>query len=149
MRPIGAFIAVSLLIPGALAQAADRPVVTRPAAAQKVGADGDTVCPKSEPACFRIEAEGRVPKGTHAFFAVEPELWAPRLHIQPRIHSIGDDGSVNGSIYLGNEVDGVGEFFRIYLLACKTDNPFDARKIVLRVPATCEASSPVRVYRVR
>lgn len=147
MNRVGWIIAALLI--GSCLQAGNRPVVTQPRNGQRIGGAGDTACPKSEPACFRIEAEGRVPSRTHAFFAVEPEKWAPRLHIQPRIHSIGDDGSVSGSIYLGNDVDGVGEFFRIYLLVCKTGNPFKGQKTVLRIPATCEASSPVRVYRVR
>lgn len=148
MNRIGLWIAVPLLV-GCTVRAGDRPVITHPANDQKIGGRKDETCRSAHKPCFRIEAEGRVPKGTHPFFVVEPMSVSPRMWVQPRIHAAGDDGTVAGTIYLGEEDHGADEHYRIYLLACRDEHVLGRRKTILRVPKGCAVSPAVKVYRVR
>lgn len=130
------WIVVVPLLAGCVAQAEDRPVITSPAQDAKISG-------------FRAEAEGRIAKGRVPFFAVEPAAVSPQTWIQPRVHSAGDDGTVTGTIYLGEEDNGAGQKFRIYLLACRSNDPFGGEKVIQRVPKSCVASGAVTVERVR
>ena len=147
MKPIAAFLAISSFVGCVLAD--DRPTVTYPKDRQKIGEKNDPACPPDGQPCYRIEAEGNLPKGTVGAFAVEPMAVSPRMFIQPHIHAVADDGSVSSTIYLGEEDNGAKQSFKIYLLACRDESVLGERKSVLRVPAGCVASSPVKVYRLR
>jgi len=127
----------------------DRPVIDFPANGQHIGEPKDPLCPPENQPCFRIEAEGRAPKGTFPFFAVEPMEVAPKMFIQPRIHAAGPNGAVAGTVYLGEEDNGAKQYFKIYLLACDDESLLDKRRTILRVPKGCAVSEVVRVYRVR
>jgi hypothetical protein len=74
---------------------------------------------------------------------------SPQTFIQPRIHSVADDGSVSGTVYLGDETNGAEETFKIYLLACKSNNPFGDTKVIQRIPKGCIASAAIEVRRAR
>jgi hypothetical protein len=148
MKRIAPWIAVPLLI-GCTLRAADRPVITDPVDGQRIGGKKDSACRSAEQPCFRIEAEGRVPEGTYPAFVVEPMSASPRMWVQPRIHSVAADGSVLGTIYLGEEDNGARELYKIYLLACSSEKALGARKTILRVPKGCAVSHAVKVYRAR
>jgi hypothetical protein len=135
MNRITPVIAIASLT-ACLAHADDRPVVTYPINDQKV-------------TTIQLEARGRMPKGKFPFFAVEPMNVSPQTFIQPRIHSADDDGSVSGTIYLGDEANGAEQKFKIYLLACKSENPFGKTKVIQRIPKGCIASAPIEVWRAR
>jgi hypothetical protein len=141
------WIVIPIVI-GCTVSAADRPVILNPVDGQKIGAKGDPSCRPEQP-CYRIEAEGRVPPGVHPFFLVEPMSVSPRMWVQPRIHGVAADGSVTGTVYLGEEDLGAKEFYKIYLLACRDPEVFGSRTTVVRMPKGCAVSNAVKVYRFR
>jgi len=124
------------------------PEVLSPKNHQRIGEGADPACPPAPAACHKIRAEGRVPPGLHPYFGVEPVLESPKIWIQPEIRGIEEDGSFSGLVHLGEEHVGVGEYFKIYVLACKT-NKFHNGEEILKVPEECTASAPVEVNRVR
>jgi len=124
------------------------PEVLSPKNHQRIGEGADPACPPAPAACHKLRAEGRVPAGLHPFFGVEPIRESPKIWIQPEIRGIEKDGSFSGLVHLGEEQFGVGEYFKIYVLACKT-NKFNNGDQILKVPEECTASAPVEVYRVR
>jgi hypothetical protein len=113
----------------------DRPKITYPPNAYKTGE-------------IRMEAAGSIPKGTFPFFGVEPMKESSRIWIQPRIHGAAGDGSVSGTVNFGDEENGAGENFKIYLLACADQNALTAGQIIRNIPKGCVGSSPVEVHRL-
>ena len=116
---------------------------------QKIGEGGDTLCPATKKYCNKIRAEGQVPAGTFAFFAVEPVLTSPKVWIQPLISGMRKDGTFSGLINLGEEGNGPGEYFKIYVLACKDKDHLEPGPEPDGLPKDCLASEPVEVFRTR
>jgi hypothetical protein len=100
-------------------------------------------------ACYKIRAEGQVPSGLTPFFGVEPNLVSPKVWIQPPIRGVGGDGTFSGLVYLGKEHNGVQQYFKIYVLACKDPQRLHNGEEILEFPKDCLVSEPVEVYRAR
>ncbi len=123
--------------------------VLAPKDGQRIGEGGDRLCPAKQTYCNSIRAEGRVPAGYTPFFAVEPVPVSPKTWIQPVIQSVRADGTFSGLVYLGEELNGAGEQFKIYLLACRDRNELHTGDVIFETPKGCLVSDPVEVIRTR
>lgn len=125
------------------------PEVISPKDKQRIGEGNDPLCPAAPKACYKIRAGGRVPDGLIPFLVVEPLLVRPRTWIQPPIPGVRGDGSFFGLVYLGEEHNGVGEYFKIYVFTCKDAERLHEGDQIHQFPKDCLVSDPVEVYRVR
>ena len=115
---------------------------------QRIG-EGDSLCPAAQKFCNKLRAEGRVPSGYAPFFGVEPIAVSPKIWIQPVIQGTRSDGTFSGLVYLGEEFNGAGEYFKIYVLACKDKERFHTGDVSMGAPKDCLMSEPVEVLRTR
>ena len=125
------------------------PEILAPQEGRRIGEENDPLCPAAPKACYKIRAEGRVPDGLTPFLAVEPLLVSPRTWIQPPVLGVREDGSFSGLVYLGEEHNGVEEYFKIYVFACKDSERLHEGDQIHQLPKDCLVSDPVEVFRVR
>lgn len=116
---------------------------------QRIGEGDDSLCPAAQKYCNKFRAEGRVPAGFAPFLGVEPLLVSPKIWIQPVIQGVRADGTFSGLVYLGEEFNGAGEYFKIYVLACKDNERFHTGDTSMGPPKDCLMSEPVEVFRSR
>jgi hypothetical protein len=130
-------------------QEGSAPEILVPRDGQHIGDGDDALCPAAPKACYKIRVEGQVPADFTPFLGVEPMLVSPMTWIQPAIRSARGNGSFSGLAYLGDEDKGMGEYFKIYVVACKDEERLHEGDQVHQLPKECLVSEPVEVFRVR
>jgi hypothetical protein len=138
----------ALAVERADAQGTGVPELLSPKNKQRIGEGEEDGCRAAPAACYRIRAEGRVPSGLTPFFGVEPIAESPKMWIQPEIRGIDKDGTFSGLVHLGEEHIGAKEYFKIYVLACRTTR-FHNDEQIIEIPKDCAVSAAAEVYRVR
>ena len=127
----------------------EMPQIRSPKDQQHIRVDSDSLCEGAQKPCTKIRVEIFVPKGLAPFLAVEPELIAPKMFIQPQIHGVRSDGTASALVYLGKNDNGARQWFKIHLFACKDPNRFSEAEQILHLPSDCAVGDPVEVFRER
>lgn len=125
------------------------PQIRFPKNGQHIGQSGDAACPNPEQACYKIRAEGTIGAAATPFFAVQPVMATPQMWIQPLIPAARADGSFSSLIYLGEPAVGAGQYFKVYLFACKDADRFREGDVLRQLPTDCQVSEPVEIFRER
>ena len=137
----------AILSMAAAALSAQPPTIHAPQNGYRAGDAGDTRC-EDRPQCTVVDVEGWIPPDRVAVWVVAPEV-IEAVFVQDT--KPGDaNGEVGATVNIGNVKDGAKQWFKIYLFACRADElPAAGETAFETLPASCEKSQPVRVYRVR
>lgn len=123
------------------------PEIRSPRSGFRAGDSGEAACAGQE-TCTFVDVEGWIRPDRVPVWVVGPERRAPAVWVQ---NETGDgDGEVGASVRIGTVHEGAQEWFKIWLMACPAADVPEAGETALdKLPASCDKSKPVRVYRVR